>query len=1087
MVMGSAWRKNNLRELRRSLGRWLAILAIIALGIGFFAGLKASKPAMLLTAEDYLGETGFYDFRLISTLGLTQEDVAAAAQTRGIAAAEGSVTADAVGTIGEDERTLKVLTLTDTVNRPKLTYGRLPQKADECLADMHRFSQKDVGSTVTISKASIDGCLTTDTFTIVGLCTSPLYLNVERGTTALGGGSIDGFLCIPKDAFALDYFTEVSVLLDGADRTLYCDAYTDAVSALRPTLEALLAQRAPLRYEQIVDDARAALSDAQAEYDRGVAEYQAQREDAEAQLAEAQRQLDSGAAQLEANRKKLDEAQLTLDQKEKELAAGEQEIPKGEAALAAAKEDAYRQLDEKQAQLDENRQQVDSGLLKVKLTGLPLQYETLLVTRLQLQGRLAVLEEGSADYNATQRMLDGTQRLIEQYEQGEVIPQYLKLKDAQAQLDDAQAQLDSARSEADRTFAAKEAELAAAKAQIESGKQQLADGRSELESGRAQLESAQAQLSQSRADYEAAQAAAQEGFAQAEAKLESGKRQLEKAQVEVEKIDHPSTYVLDRTVNTGYLSFRGDSSIVEGVARVFPLFFFLVAALVCITTMTRMVDEQRTQIGTLKALGYSDGAIAWKYISYSGSAALLGAIFGFMLGTWVFPQGIWQGYSMLYQFSSRLRYYFDPVMAAVSLAASLVCSVGATWFACHAELRLLPASLMRPKAPKPGKRILLERVRFIWSRVSFLHKVSIRNILRYKKRLFMMLLGIGGCTALIVAGFGIRDSIATIADDQFGSITHYDISMTFSTPMDTTLQEDFRSRYPTAQTCVFAETASYEIKNGSAVFTLNTVATDDPDITSVIGLTDGTQTVPYPQEGAIIDRDLADRLGLKVGDMLTVSLSDTKSVEIPVEGVFENYVYHYAYMTAETYERIFGESCTYKTAYLLTQDDAYALGASIADNPRVANVSVVDSLRELVRDMMKSLDYIVGLVIGSACALALVVLFNLCNISITERIREIATVKVLGFYRRETRFYVFREILMLSVLGALVGLPAGWALHRFIMSQIRVDMVSFLVRVAPLSYCLSFVITMLLSVLVCALLGRKIDRIQMAESLKSVE
>ena len=560
MVMGSAWRKNNLRELRRSLGRWLAILAIIALGIGFFAGLKASKPAMLLTAEDYLGETGFYDFRLIST----QEDVAADAQTRGVAAAEGSVTADAVGTIGEDERTLKVLTLTDTVNRPKLTYGRLPQKADECLADMHRFSQKDVGSTVTISKASIDGCLTTDTFTIVGLCTSPLYLNVERGTTALGGGSIDGFLCIPKDAFALDYFTEVSVLLDGADRTLYCDAYTDAVSALRPTLEALLAQRAPLRYEQIVDDARAALSDAQAEYDRGVAEYQAQRGDAEAQLAEAQRQLDSGAAQLEANRKKLDEAQLTLDQKEKELAAGEQEIPKGEAALAAAKEDAYRQLDEKQAKLDENRQQVDSGLLKVKLTGLPLQYEALLVTRLQLQGRLAVLEEGSADYNATQRMLDGTQRLIEQYEQGEVIPQYLKLKDAQAQLDDAQAQLDSARSEADSTFAAKEAELAAAKAQIESGKQQLADGRSELESGRAQLESAQAQLSQSRADYEAAQAAAQKGFAQAEAKLESGKRQLEKAQVEVEKIDHPSTYVLDRTVNTGYLSFRGDSSIVEG-------------------------------------------------------------------------------------------------------------------------------------------------------------------------------------------------------------------------------------------------------------------------------------------------------------------------------------------------------------------------------------------------------------------------------------------------------------------------------------------------------------------------------------------
>ena len=336
MVMGSAWRKNNLRELRRSLGRWLAILAIIALGVGFFAGLKASKPAMLLTAEDYLSETGFYDLRLISTLGLTREDVSAAAQINGVAAAEGSVTVDAVGTIGEEERTLKVLTLTDTVNRPKLTYGRLPQKADECLADMHRFSQEDVGSTVTISRASVYDCLTTDTFTIVGLCSSPLYLNIERGTTALGGGSIDAFLCVPKDAFALDYFTEISVLLDGADRTLYSDAYTDAVAALRPALEDLLAQRAPLRYEQIVDDARSALSDAQAEYDRGVAEYQAQRADTEAQLADAKRQLESGAAELEANRQKLDEAQATLDEKEKELAAGEQELTQGEAALARA-------------------------------------------------------------------------------------------------------------------------------------------------------------------------------------------------------------------------------------------------------------------------------------------------------------------------------------------------------------------------------------------------------------------------------------------------------------------------------------------------------------------------------------------------------------------------------------------------------------------------------------------------------------------------------------------------------------------------------------------------------------------------------
>ena len=1082
-----AWRKNNLRELRHTLGRWLAILAIIALGVGFFGGLKAAKPAMLKTGQIYLDKTAFYDFRLLTTLGLTQQDEDYFRALSGVADAEGGVSTDAIAQVNGAERTLKLTSLPERISVPEVTSGRLPQSADECLLDAHRFTEDVLGTSLEVTKTSLDGCLSVEKFTVVGLCTSPLYLNVERGTTALGGGSIDAFAYVPKDAFSLDYFTEIDLRAENADRTIYSEAYSDDIDALRPALTAALNERAQMRYENVIDDARDALADAQKQYDEGAAEYESQRADAERELEAAKRKLDSARWQIESNRQKLEDAEKTLTESREKLEAGEKEYADGAAQLASAKSEAYAELDAKQAELDENRSKVEDGLKQFNDTGLPTQYEALLITRRQIEEKLDGLTVGTPEYLTWKALLDATQLLIDQFESNEQFQQYLQLKDAKAQLDEGQTQLDAARAEADAAFAEKQAELDAARAELDEGKKQLEDGEKELTDGKAQLSAAEAQLAQGQADYDAAYETAQQGFADAEAELADGKKQLEDAQIEVEKIENPSTYVLDRTTNTGYLSFKSDSSIVEGVAKVFPLFFFLVAALVCITTMTRMVDEQRTQIGTLKALGYSDGKIAWKYISYAGSAALAGAVFGFAVGGVIFPQGIWQGYSMLYNFAPWLEYDFSPLMAGISLVAALACSVGATFFACRAELRLMPAGLMRPKAPKPGKRILLERVPFLWNRFSFLHKVSIRNIVRYKKRLYMMLLGIGGCTALIVAGFGVRDSISTVAEDQFGRITHYDISASFSTPMNETQQAAFRESFDELTHCVFVDTSSYEIKTDKGVYTVNIVATDDPDLTSVIGLRDGEKSLTLPAEGALIDRSLSDYLGVKAGDTITVTVDETKQVVLPVAGVIENYVYHYAYMTAETYERLFGTNCEFKTAYMTTDADPYALGAAVAEHSRVANVTVVASMRSLVKNMMKSMDYIVLLVIGSACALALVVLFNLCNISITERVREIATVKVLGFYRSETRLYVFREVFLLTFLGAAVGLPCGWALHRFIMQQIRIDMVSFNVRVAPLSYCLSFLITMLLSVVMCLLLCRKIDRVHMAESLKSVE
>ena len=864
MVTGSAWRKNNRRELRHSLGRFLAIVAIVALGVGFFAGLKVAQPAMLRTGSQYVQKTELFDYRLVSTLGLTQEDADYFAGLDGVRAAEGARSVDLTAEFDGEGMTLKALTLSDAVNRPSLTAGRMPERADECLADADRFTEADLGKTLTVQAASVDDAFTQTAFTIVGLAETPLYLGAERGTTSLGGGTLNGFVLLQPEAFAMDYFTEIYLLLDGTQGTdLYSDAYDAAVDAVRPALTSALKERAQKRYDDIIDETRDALSKAQKEYNDGLAEYQEQRAQAEQELADARTQLDDGAQQLEYNRARLTQAESQLAGGEKELEAGQKEYDEGLAAFTQAKQDALDQLDAAQAQIDAGQKQLDDS-------GILVQYEALQITRRQLTERLASQEPGSAEALLTQGLIEATDLLLRQFEQSEAYQGYLQLQQAQAELD-------AKRSEAMQTLNEKQAELDAAKQKLEDGKKQLESSRSEIAAGWAAVNAAQAELEQGEADYAAGKAEAEKQFADAEAKLKDGRQQLEDAQVEVDKLEHPKSYVLDRSTNTGYVSFENDSSIVAGVAKVFPLFFFAVAALVCITTMTRMIDEQRTQIGTLKALGYSDGTIAWKYMSYSGGAALLGCALGFALGTWIFPLFIWMGYSMLYDFAP-IVYVFDGWLLIISVLAALACSAGVTWLSCHAELRENPANLMRPKAPKAGKRILLEYIPFVWNRLSFLHKVSIRNIVRYKKRLFMMLLGVGGCTALIVAGLGLRDSISTVVDDQFRGVTHYQIAVTFVSPMDEAQQQAFREKYADEMTqCIFVHAAAYEARTSSGINKVNVIATDDPAITQAIDLHENGRTVAWPQQGVLLDAALARDTGVSVGETLPVSVDERRS------------------------------------------------------------------------------------------------------------------------------------------------------------------------------------------------------------------
>ena len=624
--------------------------------------------------------------------------------------------------------------------------------------------------------------------------------------------------------------------------------------------------------------------------------------------------------------------------------------------------------------------------------------------------------------------------------------------------------------------------MSRAKRELASGQRAFAQGLMDYQEGINAWEDGMKEYEQARAD-------AEEGFAEAEEELAEAERKLADARVEIDALQPPETWLLDRDSNPGYVAYDNDSQIVQGVSRVFPLFFFLVAALVCVTTMTRMVDDQRTQIGTLKALGYSNARITRKYVFYSGSAALIGAVTGFFAGSAIFPICIWKGYSLLYGFG-RIRIVFNWTLGAVSLAVALLCSAGATYAACRKELHSVPAELMRPRTPAAGKRVWMERIGFVWRRFSFLHKVTIRNIFRYKKRLIMMVLGIAGCTALVITGLGLRDSICDIAEDQFGRIMTYDYAIAFREDVTEEERKVFAEKAgERLAECVLACADSAEAEGKTGSKEVNIIACSDPQITTMIHLRTDGREIPWPEDGGVVISDnLAELLGISEGDVMRVKTDEVHTVEIPVTDVFQNYVFYYAVMTENTYREVLGRTFRFNSVYAdAGEGDIHEIAARLSDEDCVASVSVMADLRTTVGNMLRSMHYIVVLVIACAAALALVVLFNLSNINISERVREIATIEVLGFSEKETAAYVFRENVVLTLMGAVLGLPLGKLLHAFVMDQIRLDIVCFETKVTPLSYGLAVMLTFVFTFAVDLIMRRKLTRIDMAEALKSVE
>lgn len=1066
--MKSMMKRNIFREIKKSFGRYFAILAIIALGVAFFSGLKITQSVMVHSADVYLKDLQFYDYRLVSTLGFTEENVEALAEKEDVRAAEGAISAEVLyKDAGENERVIKMHSITEKVNKLKLVAGEMPQSADECVVDSVLFSEDAIGSKLVLSKNN-----TTDDldkfaykeYTITGLVQSPCYIQFERGNTSIGNGRISGFAYILKDGFAVDYDTEIYIKFD-EDYDIYSDEYDSYMDAKEADWEAYTKEQADIRYEKIVKDA-------QDELDEKKEELEEKRAEAEAELESAKQQLTDGETEISDGKNQIASAKTELSAKASELQSGKDAL----SSKAAELESASQQISGQESALAAKKAEYEQGL------------NAYLAAKQQVTDQRNSLEAAKAQLTEN---TPGYEEMLAQIEAGltEVAGAEAELNAKNAELEAAAGQLSSA-----------ESQLAAAKQQIEDGKNALAAAEAELTDGENQLAAAKEQIEEKEDQLEAAETELADGLLQYQEnqsefdeQMQDADDQIADAQSKIDEIEKPETYVLDRNTNVGYVCLKNDSGVVKGIANVFPVFFFLVAALICMTTMNRMVEEQRTQIGVLKALGFSEGKIMGKYLFYSGSAAISGTLIGYVLGIHFFPLVIITAYGIVYKMGG-IYYVSDLPLALVSLTVAVFCSVGTTWLSCHKELKEVAADLMRPKAPKAGKRVFLEHVPFIWKRLKFLQKVSVRNIVRYKKRFFMMVIGISGCTALLVMGFGVRDSVVAVADQQYEEIQLYNIGVTLKDgkmpgeadlkSLDSVLEKENAAG-------MYAMEKTIDLVTDKGTKSIHMVAVENPDeIGDFISLhTKKQEPVAYPKEGeAVLSKKVAETYAVKKGDTILLRDSDNNEMHLKVTGICENHIYNYVYIAPESYEKQIGD-VVFKNVYVRLPDasDIHEVSAALMKADGVTAVTVNSDMLSRISQMMSCMNYIVIIIIICAGALAFIVLYNLNNINITERVREIATIKVLGFYPKETASYVFRENMVLTAIGCGLGLILGKWFHRFVMGEIQIDMVSFNVQINAVSYLFSVLLTMGFAWIVNCMMTGKLERINMAESLKSID
>ena len=1192
------------------MGRFVSIFFIVALGVAFYSGIRASEPSMRITADQYFDDSELMDLKVMGTMGLTKADIKAIGKVSGIESVEGGYSKDVLCPVGDNEKVVHMLSMQKNFNQVSVVEGRLPEKAGECLVDEDFLSYTDlkVGDTVTFHSGdgeAVTDSLVTDTYKIVGIGNSPLYISFGRGSSTIGTGEISGFVVVDKASFDMDVYTEAYVKVSGAEeKTAFTDEYNNLSDAAKEAVSAIEEERCAVRKQEIVDEANEKLADsektvneksqeledAKKELESGkskaaeelekakqqitdgeaeLADAKKQIADGETQLADAKAQLNEKQAQLSSAEAEYESGKAQLDQKEQELAAADQTylsnyakympfITAGKAQIAAGRTqiaDGKKQLDEGLAPLKQLRDgldgiedgisQCDSGMAEVQkqLDGMDsdVYQEYVKIPEEDRNEEQQAYVNKWENLNAQFAGIQAQKTQLETAKSGLLAQAgFATEADLDAQITSLTAQRDELdKKEAallgqEQTLAAQEEELLSAGRQITDGKSQIAAARSQLDStksqitdgkaqilsawallnekedtlnaSKAQLASGEQELADGRSEYEQAAKEAEEQITDGQAKITDGekqltdaKQQIADAKAEIKKIENPKWYVQTREdALTEYQGYGDNADRMRSIGKVFPVLFFLVAALISLTTMTRMVEEQRVQIGTMKALGYGKAAIAGKYIGYALIATLGGSIFGVLAGEKILPFIIIYAYMILYKHLPAILVPYHMSYALQASGIAVACTLIATIASCYKELAAEPAELMRPAAPKQGKRILLERIGIIWKHLNFTWKSTVRNLIRYKKRFFMTIFGIGGCMALMVVGFGLKDCIYEIVSLQYEKVQFYDAATYMSDDISEENRQqlhDYLDQNADIKETIEARMQKTDVKSASGKKTLYLMVPSDnekiEDFLSFHSRTNKDEVYSLKKDEVILTEKMASLLNVKVGDELTIEDEDRGDQTVTVGAICENYMSHYLYLSPEKYEELYGVPAEYNTIIYSVKDgkddQIEKIGTKLLSMDGVLNVSYTSSIEGRLDDMLRSLNLVIVVLIVSAGMLAFVVLYNLNNINITERQRELATLKVLGFYDGEVASYVYRENILLTIIGSVVGMVLGNLLHRYIILTVEVEEAMFGRQIHWQSYLYSFLFTVAFSLFVNWVMFYKLKKIDMVESLKSVE
>lgn len=1055
--------RNMLRKIKKSFGRYISLMLIIAIGVGFYAGIIVSVPNIKRVQSQYYDDMNLMDIKINSTLGLTDDDITALKQLDNVK--------DVVGTYSENvlsgEDVIRVHAIEDNINKLELIDGKLPEKEDECLADATYYK---IGDKITIEETQEENSETTNDnikvqeFTVVGTVNSPLYTGTDYGSVNIGNGSLKSYIFIPKEDFNYEAYTEIYITANKEKSDdPYSKNYKNLINGVIEEINSIKDERQAERYNQIVGDAQAKLDEAKSE-------LQSKQDEAESKLQEARDEITKNEAELE---------------------KGQNEINSNKTAMNKKFENAQAEINTNRSTLNSNKQTLETKKIESEkqFSDAEAQKSELENNKTQVESALTALETSIQAINAKLQSAE-----ISEEEKTALNQQLSALKSQQETLQQQQAQITAGIQQIDETITSGRAELEAAEKQINDGLAKLDAAQKELDSKKksanAEIASAQAQIDSGRAELEKGKQELAANEEEYNTQIKDAQIKIDDAQAEVNKIEEAKWYVFDRNDEvSGYKELDTMYNQIATIANIIPLFFILIIVLMTSNTMARMIIEERGEMGTFCSLGISSGKIIFNYILYVLSSTIIGCIIGYFAGTYIIPPLV---YTCLPANLPELTYQYNASILSSCMLVACIIMTAVTVVACKKELKNAPATLLRPVAPKKGKKILLERIGFLWKRISFSWKVTLRNIMRYKKRGVMTLIGTAGCTFIILMGFALKDSINGVGDKQFTEISKYDNMLVLDSSTDT-ITESLHSVLDGKITDpILINQAAYDIidkdENTIDIYVIAPQNADE-SFYNYFNLRDQNheERINLTDDGVIITPKIAEKLDVKVGDEMSFYDADGNEYKAKITGIAENYLSNYIYMTSNFYTQIFGETPKYNIIVSKNAEDKNQLANDLLSSGKIISINFADDLMEKANNEIQGLNNIVVLLVIVASLLAFTVLYNLTSINISERTRDIATLKVLGFRDGEANQYIYRETMCIVIIGIIIGLAITPFLHQFIISFIEGDSMVFLKEIEPLSFVYAGTLTLIFAIIMEIVTYFKLKKINMVESLKSVD